>query len=243
MKRPLLFLSALLLAVVFVFPVHARAEEESVLIQVGTVSGENGALVDLPLLLDNCVGVDSVQFDLNYDSAALQFVSMTPGDLFAAQYTFANSDVPGRVRLACASALGLEGSGTLLTLRFRLLSETGSAVSVSSGIVTRVDTDYNQTKSYVAIQDGGITAGTAPLPAPAVTPWVPATPVPTPSPTPEVTATPEATAAPDAASASPEIVAPPAAGLTANVYYIGGGLLLVVVLLIVILLVRKNRGR
>ena len=65
MKRPLLFLSALLLAVVFVFPVHARAEEEVVSIQVGTVSGENGALVDLPVLLDNCTGVDSVQFDLN----------------------------------------------------------------------------------------------------------------------------------------------------------------------------------
>ena len=243
MKRPLLFLSALLLAVVFIFPVHARAEEESVLIQVSTVSGENGALVDLPLLLDNSTGVDSVQFDLNYDSAALQFVSMTPGDLFAAQYTIANSDVPGRVRIACASALGLGESGTLLTLRFRLLTETGSAVSVTSGIVTRVDADYNQTKSYVAIQDGGITAGAAPLPAPAVTPWVPATPVPTPSPTPEVTATPEAAATPEQASASPEAVAAPEGGLTANVYYIGGGLLLVVVLLVVILLVRKSRSR
>ena len=167
MKRPLLLLSALLLAVVFVFPVHARAEEEVVSIQVGTVSGENGALVDLPLLLDNCTGVDSVQFDLNYDSAALQFVSMTPGDLFAAQYTIANSDVPGRVRIACASALGLGESGTLLTLRFRLLSEAGSAVSITSGIITRVDADYNQTKAYLAIQDGGISAGTAPLPAPA----------------------------------------------------------------------------
>jgi hypothetical protein len=242
MKRPLLFLSALLLAVVFVFPVHARAEEEVVSIQVGTVSGENGALVDLPVLLDNCTGVDSVQFDLNYDSAALQFISMAPGDLFAAQYTIANSDVPGRVRIACASALGLGEAGTLLTLRFRLLSETGSAVSITSGIVTRVDADYNQTKSYVAIQDGGVSAGTAPLPAPAVTPWVPATPVPTPSPTPEVTATPEATATPEEASASPETVTPPATGLSASVYYVGGGLLFAVILLVVILLVRKNKN-
>ena len=242
MKRPLLLLSALLLAVVFVFPVHARAEEEVVSIQVGTVSGENGALVDLPLFLDNCTGVDSVQFDLNYDSAALQFVSMTPGDLFAAQYTIANSDVPGRVRVACASALGLGESGTLLTLRFRLLSEAGSAVSITSGIITRVDADYNQTKAYVAIQDGGISAGTAPLPAPAVTPWVPATPVPTPSPTPEVTATPEATATPEEASASPEAITPPTTGLSASVYYVGGGLLFAVILLVVILLVRKNKN-
>ena len=242
MKRPVLLLSALLLAAAFVFPAHARAEEEIVSIQVGTVSGENGALADLPLLLDNCAGVDSVQFDLNYDSAALEFISMTPGGLFAAQYTVANSDVPGRVRVACAGALGLEGAGTLLTLRFRLLSETGSAVSVTSGIVTRVDADYNQTKAYVAIQDGGITAGTAPLPAPAVTPWVPATPVPTPSPTPEATATPEASATPEQATAAPEAVAPPATGLSARVYYVGGGLLFAAVLLVVILLVRKNKN-
>lgn len=243
MKRTLLSLSALLLAVLLIFPAYARAEEEVVLIQVGTVSGENGAQADLPIRLDSCAGVDSVQFDLNYDSTALEFVSMTPGDLFAAQYTIANSDVPGRVRIACASALGLEGAGTLLTLRFRLLSGTGSTVSVTSGIVTRVDADYNQSAAYVSIQDGGISAGEAPLPAPAVTPWVPATPVPTPSPTPEITATPEATAAPELMTTVPEATAAPEEGLSDTVYFVGGGLLLAVVALVVILLARKGKRR
>ncbi len=150
------------------------------------------------------------------------------------------SDFHGR---RVAFALGLEGAGTLLTLRFRLLNETGSAVSITSGIVTRVDADYNQTKSYVAIQDGGIAAGTAPLPAPAVTPWVPATPVPTPSPTPEVTATPEASATPEEIAATPAATDAPAEGLSTNVFYIGGGLLLIIVLLVVILFVRKNKSR
>jgi len=242
MKRTLLFFTALLFAVLFVFPAQARAEEEIVMIQVGTVSGENGTQIDLPVLLENCAGVDSVQFDLNYDSAALEFVSMTPGDLFAAQYTVANSDVPGRVRIACASALGLEGPGTLLTLRFRLLSDTGSAVSVTSGIVTRVDADYNQSSAYVAIQDGGISAGAAALPVPAVTPWVPATPVPTPSPTPEITATPEVTAAPETAALADATAAPTIlSSLNPMVLYVGGGLLLAVVILVVILISRKSR--
>lgn len=242
MKRTLLFITALTLCVLFAFPAQARAEEESVLIQVETVSGESGSQIDLPVLLDNCAGVDSVQFDLNYDSAALEFVSMTPGDLFAAQYTIANSDVPGRVRIACASALGLEGAGTLLTLRFRVLTDAGSAVSITSGIVTRVDADYNQTKAYVAIQDGGITAGTAALPAPAVTPWVPATPVPTPSPTPEITATPEVTAAFESAAPSGEPAAlAQLSGVNPLVLYVGGGLLLAAVILVVVLLSRKSR--
>jgi hypothetical protein len=242
MKRTLLFFTALALSVLFAFPAQARAEEAVVMIQVGTVSGESGNQIDVPVLLDNCAGVDSVQFDLNYDSAALEFVSMTPGDLFAAQYTIANSDVPGRVRIACASALGLEGAGTLLTLRFRVLTDTGSAVSITSGIVTRVDADYNQTKSYVAVQDGGVTVGTASLPAPAVTPWVPATPVPTPSPTPVITSTPEVTAAPESAAPVAETSAPIGiSGLNPIVLYVGGGLLLVAVILVVVLLSRKGR--
>jgi len=241
MKRVFLFLTVLLLAVSLTAPKRALAEEaDSVLISIGTVTGETDSQVDLPVTLSQCKSVDSVQFDLNYDSAALEFISMTPGDLFTAQYTVINADVPGRIRVACASALGLEGAGTLMTLRFRVLSDTGSAVTVSSGIVTRVDEEYNQSTALVSITDGGIAIGTAPLPAPAVTPWIPATPVPSPSPTPEVTATPEITQAPDLAS--PEIVTPPAVRLTTSVYYVGGGLLLAVVALSVLVLAKKNKN-
>jgi len=222
-------------------PARSLAEEESVLIQVGTVTGESDGEIDLPVLLDNCAGVDSVQFDLNYDSAALVYVSMTPGDLFSAEYTVANADVPGRIRIACASALGLEGKGTLLTLRFQLLSDAGSAVTITSGIVTRVDADYNQSAAYVSISDGGVSVGSAPVPQSAVTPWIPVSPTPSPSPTPEVTATPEASAS--TTIASPEIVSPPATRLTATIYYVGGGLLLAVVALIILLILRKNKDR
>ncbi len=239
MRRTFLVLLALLLAVTLSAPTRAFAEEEEfVQIQVGTVSGESNGQIDLSVLLSNCAGVDSIQFDLNFDSAALEYVSMTPGDLFAAQYTVANSDMSGRVRIACASALGLEGAGTLLTLRFRVLSDTGSAVNITNGIVTRVDADYNQTIAYVSITDGGVTIGEAALPAPVATPWVPATPVPTPSPTPEPTATPEATVTPEAAS--PEVVEPSANGLPTAVYYVGGGLLLAVIILVVLLISRRN---
>lgn len=241
MKRVFLFLTVLLLAVSLTAPKRALAEEaDSVLISIGTVTGETDSQVDLPVTLSQCKSVDSVQFDLNYDSAALAFLSMTPGELFAAQYTVINTDVPGRIRVACASALGLEGAGTLMTLRFQVLSDTGSAVTVSSGIVTRVDEAYNQSTALVSIADGGVAIGTAPLPAPVVTPWVPATPVPSPTPTPEVTATPEITQAQNLTS--PEIVAPPTERLTASVYYVGGGLLLAVVALSILVMAKRNRN-
>ena len=245
MKRTLLLLSALLLAVVLAAPAKAYAVEEDVVrIQVDTVTGEAGKQVDLSVQLSDCAGVDSAQFDINYDSAALEFVSMTPGDLFAAQYTVINADTPGRIRVACASALGLSGAGTLMTLRFRVLGDAGSAVTISNGIITRVDASYNQTTALIAITDGGITVGTAPLPAPVVTPWVPATPIPSPTPTPIPTPSPAATSAgtEQQATTSPEITSQPAA-LSATVYYVGGGLLLAVVVLATIVVVSRKKDR
>ena len=245
MKRTLLLLSALLLAVALAAPAKAYAvEEDGVRIQVDTVSGEAGNQVDLPVLLKGSAGVDSAQFDINYDSAALEFVSMTPGDLFAAQHTVINADTPGRIRVACASALGLSGAGTLMTLRFRLLTVAGSAVTISNGIITRVDASYNQTTALIAITDGGITVGTAPLPAPVVTPWVPATPIPSPTPTPIPSPSPAASseAAEAQATTSPEVISEPTA-LSATVYYVGGGLLLAVVVLAAIVVVSRKKDR
>lgn len=247
MKRTLTILSAVLLAAALFIPARALAAEESVVIQVATVNVESGAQADVSVLLDRCAGVDSVQFDLNYDSAALAFVSMTPGDLFAAQYTVVNADEPGRVRVACASALGLSGAGTLLTLRFRALSDAGSAVSITSGIVTRVDADYNQSEAYVSIEDGGVTIAAAALPSPSVTPWVPATPIPTPSPTPSITATPEVQEAAalqtiaQTQTSTPDETAPSILRLNPAVYYVGGGLLLAVIILVILLLSRKKK--
>ena len=219
-------------------------EEDVVRIQLDTVSGESGKQVDLSVQLSNCAGVDSAQFDINYDSAALEFVSMTPGDLFAAQYTVINADTPGRIRVACASALGLSGAGTLMTLHFRLLTDAGSAVTISNGIITRVDASYNQTTALIAITDGGITVGTAPLPAPVVTPWVPATPIPSPTSTPIPSPSPAASseAAEAQATNSPEVISEPAA-LSATVYYVGGGLLLAVVVLAAIVVVSRKKDR
>lgn len=188
MKRTFLLLLALICAAALLPQAHARAEEERVVFHVDTVNGESGADVDVSVLLGNCVGVDSVQFDLNYDADALKLVSVTFGGLFSAnEYYDAEA---GRVRVACANALGLTQAGTLLTLRFTATGETGSAVTVTNAIVTRVDKDYVQSPAFTAAENGGVTIGEAALPAAKVTPWVPATPTPTPSPEPTPTIAP-----------------------------------------------------
>lgn len=159
MKRLLPVFAALLLAVMLPSGALALEGDEVVSIVVGSVSGENGDKIDVSVSLENCTGVDSIQFDLNYDSSALSFVSLTPGDLFLAEYVVYNADEPGRIRIACADALGLKGDGTLLTIRFTALSNNGSALAVTNGIITRVDADYQQTNAYVSYENGGVSIG------------------------------------------------------------------------------------
>ena len=235
MKRTLLLLLALICAAALFPQAHARAEEERVVFHVDTVGAESGKDVDVSVLLGNCDGVDSVQFDLNYDADALKLVSVTFGGLFSAsEYNDAEA---GRVRVACANALGLTHAGTLLTLRFTATGETGSAVTVTNAIVTRVDANYVQSIAFASAENGGVTIGGASLPAAKVTPWIPATATPTPSPTPTPTNTPTPSPTPTTALTAALVMAQRIPPVT---YAVIGAL---VILLIVILSLAAAKRR
>ncbi len=191
-KRSLAPLLALLLLLAALFPQSALAEDEAVVLAVETVDGASGDEVDVQIEMERCEAVDSLQFNLNYDADALKAVRVTPGTAFPAEYCVTNIQEAGRVRAACVSALGLsaEDGGVMMTVTFRLLNATGSAVTFSDVIATRVDVEYNQSQAYVQVENGGVTAGRAALPAPVTTPWIAQTPAQTPSPTPEATQAP-----------------------------------------------------
>lgn len=257
MRKLLPVLTALILGVMAIVPIHALAEEDTdttVRIYVSSASGEIGANVDVPVMLYDCEHVDSIEFNLNYDASALSVVSVTPGNLFPAEYCVSNSDTPGYISIACACRDGLEGSGTLLTVRFEVLSETGSALTVTthkSGeyaeeVISYIDEDYNQYFSYVAVENGSVTVGALEAPEPLVTPWIPVTPVPTPSPTPEATEVPVASVQLDEAEAATPEPAAEARGI-ADVdpiaYIVVGALFVILVVLIVITVANRRKAR
>jgi hypothetical protein len=258
MRKLLPILSALILGVMMVIPVHALAEEEdadkTVRIYASSASGEVGAKVDVPVMLYDCEYVDSVEFNLNYDPDALSVISVTPGDLFPAEYCVSNVDTPGYISIACACRDGLAGSGTLLTVRFEILSETGSALTVTThksgehaeDVVSYIDNDYNQYFSYVAVENGSVTVGSAEAPEPLVTPWIPATPVPTPSPSPAATEVPAASMQSDEAETATPVPTVGERGIS-NVdpiaYIVVGGLFVILIVLIVITVANRRKAR
>lgn len=244
MRRILPVFTALLFAVLLPVSALALEGDEVVSIVVGSVSGENGDKIDVPVLLQNCAGVDSIQFDLNYDPAALSVVSVTPGDLFLPEYVIYNADESGRIRIACADALGLKGDGTLLTIRFTALSNNGSALAVTNGIITRVDADYQQTSAYVSFENGGVSIGGGIVPEALVTPWVPETPQPTatPEPTPEPAA---AVSEPSPTAIAQETAVPEttlADGSVGPVSYLVVAVLFVLLVVLIIVSVRRRRN-
>lgn len=253
MRKFLLLVTAITLGLCLFAPAQTRAEGESgetdkvVHLAVGSASGEVGDEVEVPVLLSDCAGVDSLELDLNYDPAALRVVKITPGDLFPVEYCVTNADQPGVIHIACASALGLEGDGTLLTVRLQILTAAGSALTVTTHLnekeITYIDADYNQFGAYLTLENGGVSVGGTSAPAPLVTPWTPATPIPTPtpSPTPTVEPTFDALALADtpAPSAEPELSGQPDPGA----YYIIGALTALLVVLIVFSVVRRKKAK
>ena len=236
MRKLLVVVSTLVLTLCMITPSAAHADGElAVRLSFGNASGEVGDTVDVPVQLSGCKSVDSVQLDINYDPAALSVVSVTPGDLFPVEYCITNSAESGVVRLACACALGLEGDGTLITIRFKILANTGSALTVTSRLggreVTYIDADINQHTACLSIENGGVSVGAGSVPLPIATPWVPDSSLRTPSPTP--TASPEFTVTPTQQPETPAPEAPVVSDKDPFAYYIIGGLIMVIIFIIV----------
>ncbi len=167
----------------------AKADGNSItVISVQTADGSVGDTVTVKVNATNAVRLDSIQFNINYDGSSLKPLSFTPGLVFTPEYCVLNLDEPNRIRAACVNAFGAEWDGELFEVSFQILSDSGSAITLSDVVATQVDADYHQFPAYVSIEDGGVSVSGKPLPEPKVTPWIAPTPIPTP--TPEVTPTP-----------------------------------------------------
>lgn len=172
------------LGVLLVMPA-ARAEGE-VSLTVATTKAAAGDTVSLPVSIENGEGLDSLEFRINYDPAVLEFVRLQNGDVFESEFLISNPSEAGLVRVAAISAYGLTVSGTVLTLEMRVLTDAGSAVTLTDVRGTLVDPDNNfaQSKAYFLLADGGVAAPDGLLPAAHVTPWIAETPVPVETPMP-----------------------------------------------------------
>ncbi len=235
--------AALLVSLLCAAPLTAARAAGEVALTVDTAhAAAAGEQVALSVHAADALTVDSLQFRINYDAAALRLVDEPAvGEALAGGIAISNTETAGVVGFAFACADGLSADGTLVTLTFEVLGQTGSAVVLTDVLATTVDAARVQHKAYVTLQNGGVAVGEgAAVPEPVVTPWPVETPVPTPAPTPAPTATP-------IPSPTPAPVLPPAPeGAPPGGYLLlllGALLIAVLTALLITLAVRRARAR
>lgn len=241
--RALRAAAALLVSLLCAAPLTAARAAGEVALAVDTAqAAAAGEQVALSVHAVDALTVDSLQFRINYDAAALRLVDEPAvGEALAGGIAISNTETAGVVGFAFACADGLSADGTLVTLTFEVLGQTGSAVVLTDVLATTVDAARVQHKAYVTLQNGGVAVGEgAAVPEPVVTPWPVETPVPTPAPTPAPTATP-------IPSPTPAPVLPPAPeGAPPGGYLLlllGALLIAVLTALLITLAVRRARAR
>ena len=155
--RALRAAAALLVSLLCAAPLTAARAAGEVALTVDTAqAAAAGEQVALSVHAADALTVDSLQFRINYDAAALRLVDEPAvGEALAGGIAISNTETAGVVGFAFACADGLSADGTLVTLTFEVLGETGSAVVLTDVLATTVDAARVQHKAYVTLQNGG----------------------------------------------------------------------------------------
>lgn len=113
-----------LLTALLLTPSPARAETRHLALPSYRVPP--GAVLEVPLTLDNAAGLAAVRVQINFDPEVLTLEAVTPGPLGAA-FEMSQGEGDGFVRLTFARAAELaDGAGRLVALKFR--ANTGATV-------------------------------------------------------------------------------------------------------------------
>lgn len=96
------------------------------LIAPSGISGGPGAVVAIPISVDQVVGlgITSFEFTLNYDPALLEFTGIATAGTLSSDWTvFPNNATAGSVRVGGISTVALPSNGALVALNFTINSE------------------------------------------------------------------------------------------------------------------------
>lgn len=139
-------------------------------VAIGSISGEGGATVSLPLTLTNDEAVKALQFDLTFDESVATFTAANASGRGAAMVATIARVSAGRVRgvLRFENSTSLSaGTGEVASLRFTLVGGQGSQTTLTPTSLILSDLDAEAIPGVTA-QAGVITVTSDPPSAPAV---------------------------------------------------------------------------
>lgn len=129
-------------------------------LKAGEVTGAQGSMVRLPVIIGGASKVGSVDLVLSYDQNTVKAIGVDRGTLAGNAYMESNTGVPGEVRIGLADASGIAGTGDLIQVSFLLSGGAGSRSPVS---IRRAEVhDLDLAAVTTETQDGSIAIVTGP---------------------------------------------------------------------------------
>ncbi|MCK5920297.1 MAG: IPT/TIG domain-containing protein, partial [Methylococcales bacterium] len=122
-------------------------DDNAVVSMPADVTGDFGALVEIPLSIANVSGLRAAQITLTYDSSILDAQSGRLGELVAGWGYVVNTATAGQVIISMAKETTVTGSGTLAYLTFNVVGAPSDSTAL--------------TLSSVSLNDGAISATTS----------------------------------------------------------------------------------
>lgn len=145
---------ALLLACCFVFaaaPVYAGAATGQQ-VTAGAVTVTAGNTATVTLKAENFAGVAALDVYLYYDAAVFTVSSTSNGSLLTNAQASVNTATAGEIKLSTMALEGMNGSGSLLTVRFAV---SGTATPDTYPITVAIGRAYDTTLQPVAVGSAG----------------------------------------------------------------------------------------
>lgn len=122
-------LGFLLLAAMFWMTVGQPASAATVSLKVETVEA-GGPSVETPIATGPCEGLGALQFDLTYDPTVVEPESVEPGSALPNGMVEFKVKKPGVLGIALISSAPVDGSGTLLNVRFKPVAVAGGSTAL-----------------------------------------------------------------------------------------------------------------
>ncbi|MFQ6063605.1 MAG: cohesin domain-containing protein [Methanosarcinales archaeon] len=117
-------LIALLIGIVFLSPVSATS------VSVGDMELLDN-IVQVPINIKDAVDVASLDIIIKYDESALDASEVDNGSLTSNSILFNNTDVQGEVRIGLIDLQGINGNGSIATIKFEKLKNNIDKTSVT----------------------------------------------------------------------------------------------------------------
>ncbi|WP_342304990.1 cohesin domain-containing protein [Methanolobus sp. ZRKC5] len=112
------------------------ASASSLTLIVSDTTGENGAIVEVPIGLEGATDIGSMDIVMSYDSEVLQATGVDTGKLGINAYIESNTVDDGEVIIALADASGISGNGPIAVVSFEVIGDTGSSSPLALGDIS-----------------------------------------------------------------------------------------------------------